>query len=628
MRSMKPLLCFCLALGTLLALSTVADAQQPRRIKPRTKVYKEPAADMGVPVTLPGAKMPESKGPMPVDAQKLNRTGTYGGTIVYSVVGEVETFNPVEPKGVTSQECRRLLFSSLVGYNNGEWKVESQLAKSWEVSEDHRTWTFTLRQGVLFSDGHPVDIEDVEFSFMCIFDERYPSSIQSGFRNKDGNLPTMKVVDEHRIQFTSQYIDSQFLTHIGNVMVIPKHKWWDAYDSGKLMEVMTNDMDPKEMVGCGPFILKEYTPAERVVLARNPYYWRVDARGNRLPYLDRVILAIVKDLNFQWQKFEAGEHDVIDDMPVDHYKEAVALEKADKGAYELCRLGVSLNSYWITLNLHPGKNEDTGEPFVDPKKAYWFNNMKFRHALNHAFDRGSLVKVGFEGRGKPIWSSFTPGNKLFAHKDVVKFEHSADKANELLDELGWKDSDGDGYREDDRGNRIEFNLNTNVENNIRQQMGTLVVEHFKKIGVKLNFRPITFNNLVTSLRDSHDFEAILLGWGSGVPPDPANGKNITTSNGRLHCWYPMQPEPATPWEARVDELMGMMDMELEHDVRKKYNDEIQDLIAFNCPIFYLVAPNAYAMGKTKVGNLWPSLLRPRLTWNIDELYMKEPKPQQ
>ena len=168
-------------------------------------------------------------------------------------------------------------------------------------------------------------------------------------------------------------------------------------------------------------------------------------------------------------------------------------------------------------------------------------------------------------------------------------------------------------------------MNTNVENNLRQQVGNLLSKNLISAGLDVNFKPIIFNDLVTSLRDSHKWDMILLGWGSGVPPDPANGKNITLSSGRLHAWYPQQPEPATEWEARVDELMAMMDEELDNKVRKKYYDEVQELIGQNIPMIYLIAANSYAaVQKDRLGNLWPSLLRPMLTWNIETIWKKSP----
>ena len=165
-------------------------------------------------------------------------------------------------------------------------------------------------------------------------------------------------------------------------------------------------------------------------------------------------------------------------------------------------------------------------------------------------------------------------------------------------------------------------LNTNAENNIRTLVGTLIQDDLRQAGIDITFKPIDFNGLVTRLQDSHDWDMTLLGWGSGVPPDPSNSKNITLSSGRLHVWYPGQAAPATPWEARVDQLSALLDRELDDAKRKAYSDEIQVLTAENTPIIYLVAPNSYALAKKEVGNLWPSVLRPSTTWNIAHLYLK------
>jgi len=614
-----------LALLALLSLATgtLPDAAAQGR---GGDTYPEPKPDLALPVGTPNPPPAAEKPAEPLTAE---RTGTYGGTLVYSVLGEIDTFNPVEPKGATSQELRSMIFSGLVGYNNGKWAAEPLLATRWEVSADHLTWTFHLRRGVRWSDGEPLDIDDVAFTFRAIFHPEIHSSIQDGFRDEQRRLPTFTVDREAQtITFVTQEVSSQFLTHVGNVSIIPEHKWKDHLQEKEptLLEQMTSDDDPTQIVGCGPFVLKQYVPAEKIEYVRNPHYFEFDARGNRLPYVDRVVVVLVKDQNLQVQKFLAGEHHLMNDFPADRFKEAEARTKEPGSSLELLRLGLSLNTYWVAFNLHPGKSEQTGEPFVAPEKAHWFGNLDFRRAVNHALDRDGMVKTAMEGRGRPIWASITPGNRLFFHKDVPRFEHSTAKANEILDGLGWKDGDGDGIREDDQGRPIRFTLNTNAENNIRTLIGTLIQDQLRKAGIDLTFKPIDFNGLVTRLQDSHEWDMVLLGWGSGVPPDPSNSKNIHLSSGRLHAWYPGQPSPATPWEARVDQLVGQLDRELDDAKRKAYSDEIQVLVAENMPMLYLVAPNAYAMAKKEVGNLWPSVLRPSTTWNIQELYLKTGSP--
>ena len=585
---------------------------------------EEPKPDPSQPLGVPS---PAFSGEVSPDAVVVDRTGTYGGRFVYAILGEVETFNPVEPKGATDQEIRALVFSPLVTYNNGKWQTEPALAKNWEVSDDQLTWTFFIRDGIRWSDGEEMNVEDALFSFQAVFHPQIATSIKDGFKHPEtGELPeVMADKERNALVFKLKRIDSQFLTHVGNVSIIPEHKWRDHLQEKDptLLQQMTSNANPADLVGCGPFVLKQYVPAEKIVYQRNPHYWKVDSRQQRLPYLDEVVIVLVKDSNLMWQKFEAGELDVFEDVPADHFREAVAMEKGAKAS--LIRLGVSLNSNWVCFNLHPGKNPDTGEPFVDEAKAYWFNNLEFRKAVNHAIDRDGIKRTAFQGRATAIWSSITPGNKSWYHAGVPKYPFDLAKAKMILDGMGWTDRDGDGVREDDKGRKISFSLNTNVENNLRQQVGNLISKDLVNLGLEINFKPIVFNDLVTSLRDSHKWDMILLGWGSGVPPDPANGKNITLSSGRLHAWYPQQPEPATEWEARIDNLMAMMDEELDDKVRKKYYDEVQELIGQNIPILYLIAANSYAASQEgRIGNLWPSLLRPQMTWNLESLWKAQP----
>jgi len=589
----------------------------------RGRDYPEPSVDLDLPVGTPA---PGFEGELPDPPLQQNRTGTYGGTLVYSILGEVETFNPVEPKGATSQELRALVFSGLVSYSNGHWQPAPLLAHKWDVSEDHRTWTFHLRRGVRFSDGRPLTIDDVEFSFRAIFHPQVPSSIRDGFRDEEGRYPTMSVDREAQtISFTTHDVDSQFLTHVGNVSIVPKHILGDHLqdENPTILEQMTSAADPSTIVGCGPFVLKSYAPAERVVYERNPHYWETDARGERLPYFDRIVIALIKDQNLQVQKFLAGEHDLLDTLPPDRYREAADAAKGDDAAFEVLTLGCSLNTNWVAFNLHPGTNPSTGKPFVAEEKQHWFQQLDFRRAVNHAIDRRGIVKSALEGRGRPIWASITPGNRNFYCKDVERYPHDLELAGKLLDDLGWKDTDGDGFREDDKGRKISFDLNTNVENNTRLQICNLLKNDLARVGIEVNFKAIDFNGLVTRLRDSHEWDMILLGWGSGVPADPSNSKNINRTSGRLHVWYPGQPQPSPiEWEREVDKLVGRLDRELDPAVRKEISDQIQIAVSRHIPILYLVASNQYSLGKKSIGNLWPSLLRPSVTWNIQELYRK------
>ena len=261
----------------------------------------------------------------------------------------------------------------------------------------------TCGEGIRWSDGEPVTIDDALFSFQAVFHDQIATSIKDGFKHPEtGELPQVSIDrDRNAIIFQLSRVDSQFVTHIGAVRLIPHHKWKDHLqdENPTLLQQMTSDAPPEDLVGCGPFVLKNYVPGEKIVYRRNPYYWKKDARGQRLPYLDEVVILLVKDLNLQWQKFEAGELDIFMELPADHFREASAMEKAGKA--DLVRLGVSLNSVWVCFNLHAGKDAETGEPYVDPAKSYWFHQLEFRQGSQSRHRSRRYPAYRLPGQGHP-----------------------------------------------------------------------------------------------------------------------------------------------------------------------------------------------------------------------------------
>jgi peptide/nickel transport system substrate-binding protein len=230
-----------------------------------------------------------------------------------------------------------------------------------------------------------------------------------------------------------------------------------------------------------------------------------------------------------------------------------------------------------------------------------------------------------ERRAEPIYGQTTSANKTWYSDRDVTFPYDPEAAGKLLTEMGLVDRNGDGIREDAAGHEVEFTLNTNVENNLRVKIIDMIKEDMKNVGVKVTTRPIDFNTLVRELQDGHKWESIVLGWGSGVPPDPLNGKNIHSSSGRLHVWYPQQAEPATEWEARIDELLLKMDQLPDEEKRIPLWHECSQLFAEQQPIVYLFAAKTYACVSKRVQNARPSILRPSTWWNLPELYVVDQK---
>jgi peptide/nickel transport system substrate-binding protein len=398
---------------------------------------------------------------------------------------------------------------------------------------------------------------------------------------------------------------------------MPHHKWARAAEEGRFSEILKVGDPLSEMVGCGPFRIVDYKTDEAITFERNPRYWIFDQDGKRLPYAERVMLRIVPNLDTMYTKFIAGEFDLLEPLQPEYYQDARAKEK--DGDFKVVPLGPSLRTVYFAVNQNPGSNAETGQPYVAPWKLKYFRMTEFRRALSHAVDRDAIVDNLLGGRGSPLYAFTPPPNKLWHNPDVPKYPHDKKKARDLLESIGLVDRDGDGIRETPEGRKFSFTLLTNTENNMRVQACTMIQKDLKEVGLDVTPSPMVFTTLVRNIQSAYDWEAFLLGWASGVPPDPLMSKNILLSSGQSHNWFPLQESPATPWEAEMDKLTAEMGQEDSREKRKAIYDRIQVILAEQQPMIFLFNDNLYVGARNRFRNLKPSILRPHTYWNIEEI---------
>jgi peptide/nickel transport system substrate-binding protein len=365
--------------------------------------------------------------------------------------------------------------------------------------------------------------------------------------------------------------------------------------------------------------LKEYTPGQRVVLERNPYFWKVDKKGQRLPYIDRMIFIIAKDFSVVQKKFEAGEVDMLARVRAEDYAAVKRLESDQIGVQDI---GVVTDTNWIVLNQNTGENPKTHKPYVEPWKLRLFRDVRFRQAISYAIDREGLVNTVYVGRAEPLYSFVTPADKYWYTDDVMKYPYDPARARQMLAEIGLKDSDGDGILEDGEGHKLEINVYVNSTNSQRVSTAAFLTKNLQDVGIRLNTQAVTLgaaNDLMTRF---FTFDALILGWQGGVPPGPANSKNTLLSSGNTHASFPNQTRPSTEWEARVDHLMQEIDAEPDAAVRKQKFAEVQRIYSEQLPEINLIVQKEAVAYKKKFGNLLPSIHAPRVSWNAEEIYIK------
>ena len=545
--------------------------------------------------------------------------GKRGGALTLATISDPLTFNLAIANDASSSGVLGYLFEGLTEVSWLTDEVEPALAESWEHSDDGLTWTFNIRRDVQWHDGQPFTAHDVEFTFnRIIYNDDIPASSRPAFtfRYMEGGEwtqgeMTVTALDDYTVFCELPVSFAPFLRSMGTA-IYPKHILEPYVDEGAFATTWDISTDPAEIIGTGPFTIGLYAPAERVVMKRNPNYWLKDDDGSSLPYLDEIIQIIVPDLETELIKFRAGETDVHGVLGEDY----AALEPLQEDEnFTIHKRGPNFGTTFLVFNMNSGANPETGEPYVAAGKLNWFQNKQFRHAVAHSMDKDAIIEDVQHGLGYPQWASISPSAGDFHNPNVRKYPYNIEKANSLLDSIGWKDTDGDGIREDDAGNRIEFSLVTNTGNSVRDRASQIIQEGLTKIGVQANYETIEFGDLVGQLTATYDWEAIVIGLTGGT--EPHGGINVWHSSESLHMWNPNQEEPATDWEAEIDNLYIIGSQELDRAKRVEHYHSAQAIAAENMPVIYTTLSERLNAVRNVFGNTTPTLYG---IWDIRYLY--------
>jgi peptide/nickel transport system substrate-binding protein len=577
--------------------------------------------------------------PIPVDALVVDfPAGKFDSTIVETLAGDLATVNPLVNETMAGSAVIGRILDGLITLDPHTGDVIPNLAKSWEISADNLQYTFHLRRGIHWSDGQRFTADDVLFTWGCFFakqldvdsgepvlDEngrvKYRYSSRSTFGQLiNGQEPLVEKLDDYTVRFTTPEVYAPFLLFGGGEEILPKHVLQVSFDDGTLMDqwsVETAINEPWKIVGLNMYMLESYRPGERIVFAKNPNYWKVNTKGQRLPYVARVITKIVQDQNSSNVAFAQGLTDFESIGP-----DNVAWVKRgeERFDYTVLDMGPSSQTNFIWFNLNPGKDAD-GVAYVEPYKFEWFSDKRFRQAVSHGINREGIVRGVYFDRADILHGYVSPKRKLWYNDAIRKYAYSPQTSRELFAEMGFTFEAG--QLKDPLGNSIEFSLMTNSSSGLRVEMATVFKENMAALGIDVELQFLDFNTIINKTSDSFTYEACMLGLGGGAP-DPYAGKDILMSGGRLHQWYPQQVEPATEWEARIDALMLEIGRYTDVEVRKKYFFEVQEILAEQQPLIFLVSPKDFVGYRNRWQNVDPTPLG-GVTWNEESLWA-EPNP--
>jgi peptide/nickel transport system substrate-binding protein len=542
--------------------------------------------------------------------------GRIGGRIVSAQRAEPKTLNPVVNLDQPSRDVIRRMTADLIHINRYTQKTEPALAKSWTVSPDGKSYTLRLRRGILFSDGEPFNADDVVFSFKVYLDPKVHSPQRDLLIVADKPI-TVEKLDDYTVRFTLAQPYAAAERIFDSIAILPRHLLAKAYEEGKIAQLWGLNTAPDKIAGVGPFRFKQYVPGERIVLERNPHYWKIDAKGQKLPYLDELDFIFVSSEDAQAIRFQSADTDVIDRVNAGNF---AALSREEKTRnYTLYDAGPSLEYNFLFFNL----NDDTAGRLPEiARKQRWFNDVRFRQAASSAIDRPAIVRLVFGGRGVALGTQVTPGNKLWLNTALSPPQRSLPHARELLQAAGfsWR---SDGTLVDQSGQPVEFTIAVSSSNAQRTQIATIVQDDLRQLGMNVHVVPVEFRSALDRIFQSHDYEAAVLGLGSG-DVDPTSDTNVWMSNGQTHVWHLGEKKPATPWEAEIDQLMQKQMVTLDYKQRKRLYDRVQEIIAQQLPIICLASPNVLTGARNGLGNFRPAIMEHYTLWNVEELFWRTP----
>jgi peptide/nickel transport system substrate-binding protein len=542
-----------------------------------------------------------------------NDPGIYGGHLVVALRAEPKTLNPVMSNDAPSREVIGQMTADLIHINRYSQQTEPALAKSWSVSPDGLHYILQLRQGLRFSDGAPLDADDVIFTFKVYLDDKV-NAPQRDTLVLAGNPVVVRKTGLYTLTFDlpQPYASAERL--FDSITILPRHLLEAAYSDGKLAQAWRLDAPPGTIAGLDPFRLKQYVPGQRITLERNPYYWKVDRNGNRLPYVEEITFLFVGTEDAEVFRFEAGETDVINRISAENYA-MLEKERVSRG-FLLFDLGPGLEYNFLLLNLNSKQPSQDKEIL---RKQKWFGDVKFRQAISSAVDRDGINRIVYHGRGSPVWTHVPPGNRLWVDQKIPHPARSIDESRKLLKSAGFSWA-SNGTLIDSQGVEVEFSIIASASSMQRTQMATVIQQDLNDLGIRAQVVPLEFRSMLDRVLQTHDYDAAVMGLGGG-DVDPNSQLNVWLSSGDDHFWDLGETQPATAWEAEMDRVMKQQMSTLSANDRKRLYDRVQEIEVGYIPLVFLVSPNVLVGAKPRVRNFQPAILDSHTLWNAEQLFL-------
>jgi len=528
------------------------------------------------------------------------------GRVTASLRSEPAVYNRYLELSAASDLVSRLTDGRLIRINRTTDVVEPALAERWTQSDDGLTYTLSLRREVRFSDGEPFTAADVLFSARVLYDPDVNSGLAAS--TLVGGKPlAFAAPDPSTVTVTLPGPFEPGIRLLENLPILPRHRLEAALNEKRLREAWRAGTPLSDIAVLGPFVLREHVTGQRLVFGRNPHYWRRDASGTQLPYLDGITVVVVPDQNTEALRLSAGEIDLMSngDMRPEDYAGFKRAEAEGRLLLHDAGIGTDPNMLWF--NLTPSSRE----------RLPWFHDTRVRQAISYAVNRQAIVDTVYLGAAVIIHGPVSPANRNWYSATAPRYAHDLTRATALLTEAGLTDRNGDGVVEDQSGRPMRFSILTQKGNTLRERTTSLIQAHLKEVGLIVDIVTLDTRSLAGKINDG-EYDAVYFGT-QASSLDPALNLEFWMSRGDFHVWNPAQATPATPWEAEIDALMHRQSAAPSLSERQQLFAQVQQIIGDQVPVIYFVAPRVTIAVGSRIRNVIPVAQTPQVLWNAEML---------
>jgi peptide/nickel transport system substrate-binding protein len=431
----------------------------------------------------------------PVAAQEEDG-GDEEVVVRFGTTNSLDSLNPFKAVEVPSYEVINMQYNLLVEFSQEDLSPVPGIADSWETSEDGLTWTYHLNPDATWSDGEPVTSEDVKYTY-----ERIQEEEQGTYIDYVRQIDRIETPDDQTVVLHTKKPSVQMLSIW--VPILPKHIWEDVPAD----ESKTFKNEPA--IGSGPFQAQEWRRGQFVRLVKNPHYFRSE------PAVDEIVVQFYDNPDTMVQALKQGEVDFIDSIPTRLFQslegepQIETLSSSDAGFTEL------------GFNLYE-PNPQVIEEFDAPETSTGHPallDVRVRQAINWAIDEQELTDSVLLGEGQ-VGSTLVPPPLAKYHLELEESEvmgFDIARAQELLAEAGWEDTDGNGFVDKD-GEDLELRLYVRSESTDTIKVGTFISDWLEQAGIRVNTKAVSDNTLTDDIYAA-DYDMFIWGWGSDPDPD-------------------------------------------------------------------------------------------------------------